>query len=914
MGDNLSMGREGLLMCSVSIRWCGALDEVLQNTQGKSGELRVWRGSSPKHRELIVFAHGYARTAADYRGLLEALQKHSNADDGTADVYAYAYDADPLSCEAPEDVVADLVSKLNRLSAHYQQIHLVGHSFGCLILRKAVLHAMPDQQRSGTDSDPSVEVSGGFAGKLQQQVVRMTLLAGTNRGFRPTKFRHELMMPFLHRWFWLVLLVVIYGGWCRATVWKGQPATTPVAIVATEVASIAEPTSSVPKYSPMNWREPGPITGALLVLAASMMAIWSAWLFSREAVRKWQLYALLMLFPFWAAWGFLDGRAMPGSYPHVLGWLLVGCTPLVVCIVARKFGLSTTLIVLQTTAALLLSSYMVHWPHSPLRSSVPFLAALDPTTSQELLPLTMLFLFPLVLHPIGTKLLIENALHGSAWITGIRLNWLETFTPEQNDTASGKYIAPPPIIHLFGAEDSLVAEGDHRELNLGEFHQVEIPGVKHSYFQMTARKLPNGKPNPKDLERYEDIGVAIAAVAAPDWRDRLPQLQNRGQQASATQTKTSKVGAMLQRRFSAEDRPAAPAGDAAQQVQLVSASAHPQAKFRVWEHLEYAQEKSPTLAASDSSPGRSKAPPVVVFLVHGIRDYGEWQEGLAARIREIAEERNIVPAEVVAVRYGYFSAFQFLFGDERLRATRSFLDLYAQTKASYPRAQCHVVAHSNGTYVVGMALLRNGFLRLRNLYLAGSVLSREFPWPQFFSTAPNSQKNCGQIQGVIHSDRAAWDWPVGNLCLLLGIIGKIPVIGPLFSLQHVGTGGVDGFANRFVSGQEILTERRYLPGDHGEALRPVHHESIARFLLDDVEDPITQAKSPMIPPHFPGSLQFQDIIVWRIRVFLLILLAVGVVAFLFVAMVCLTPAGNPLWPVLVSALVTLFVVRMAMAV
>lgn len=267
-------------MCRDSIRWCVSLDEVLQKTKGKSGELRVWRGSSPKHRELIVFVHGYARTPADYQGLLEALQKHSNADDGTADVYAYAYDADPLSCEVPEDVVADLISKLNRLSAHYQQIHLVGHSFGCLILRKAVLHAMPAQQHSGTVPAQSVEVSGGLAGKLQQRVVRMTLLAGTNRGFRPTKFRHKLMMPFLHRCFWLVLLMVIYGGWCRATVWKGQPATTPVAILATEIASnrdkLAEPSSSVPKYSPVNWGEPGPITGALLVLAASVMAIRSA--------------------------------------------------------------------------------------------------------------------------------------------------------------------------------------------------------------------------------------------------------------------------------------------------------------------------------------------------------------------------------------------------------------------------------------------------------------------------------------------------------------------------------------------------------------------------------------------------------------------------------------------------------------
>lgn len=896
-------------MYGEAIRWCGTLDEVLQNTKGKPQELCVWRGTSAGRRELIVFVHGYARTPADYRGLMDALQQHSQAADGTSDVYAFAYDADPLSCEAPEDIVTDLVRKLNRLAAHYQQLHIVGHSFGCLILRDAVLQALAVQQQTGSNAASSLEVAGGFAGKIGQGATRLTLLAGTNRGFRPTKFRHRLTMQFLHRWFWLVLLTVIFGGWCRASFSVG-PA---IAASVEQAAAAVNPDTTAPVIPVQTaadlpsvwWGKFGLWMGAVLVLTAYVVAIWSAWMFSKEAVRKWELYALIALLPLWATWGLLEGLAGPGSSSVVFGWLMVVLTPLVVCIVARKFGLRTSIIAPQVVAAWLLSTYMVHLPASPLRHDYPAMESLVPVTPQVLLPLTILFLFPLLLHPIPTHLLIEHSLHGSAWITGIRLNWLETFAP-------GQTADPPPIVHLYGAEDSLVAEDDHRELNLGEFLQVEIPGAKHSYFQMTPRKNANGTLNQNDMECYKDVQVAIAAAAAPDWQRRLAQLNARPQQSLTVKPQTSRVGALLQQRFSAEDRPEAPASGVAMNVVSPSDVASPLHKFRVLQAPDSSSLSVPMYAASGMSAIPLKARPVVVFLIHGIRDYGEWQEGLAARIREIADELGIPLADVVAVRYGYFSAFQFLFGDERLRATRSFLDLYAQTKATHPIAECHVVAHSNGTFVVGMALLHHGFLRLKNLYLAGSVLCRQFPWPNFHGSSPVLR--CGRIHGAIHSDRAAWDWPVGNLCLFLGAIGRLPMIGPLFSLQYVGTGGVDGFTRRWVHDEEFLTERRYLPGDHGEALRPVHHESIARFLLDEERDPITNQTSPMIPQPYPGSLQFQDMIVRRIVLCLVIVFALVAVGGLFAALIFLAPPGCPVWPVLVSALLTLFVVRATMSV
>ncbi|MCA9079677.1 MAG: hypothetical protein KDA58_03920, partial [Planctomycetaceae bacterium] len=209
-----------------------------------------------------------------------------------------------------------------------------------------------------------------------------------------------------------------------------------------------------------------------------------------------------------------------------------------------------------------------------------------------------------------------------------------------------------------------------------------------------------------------------------------------------------------------------------------------------------------TIESPRFAPAASRHPRQVVFLVHGIRDFAEWQATLGAEIQRLSPEAIIVP-----VTYGYFTALQFLYRTSRKRAMRVFVDRYTQARAEHRGAIFHVACHSNGTWVVAHALKDNLSFRIKNLYLCGSVLSRTFPWHKLQGS---------RITGKIRNDCANQDWPVGVLCSILSWI-------PLW--WDLGSGGVDGFQQR------VVTNNQYLQGHHGIALTSTRHEEIAQFLL-----------------------------------------------------------------------------------
>ena len=168
---------------------------------------------------------------------------------------------------------------------------------------------------------------------------------------------------------------------------------------------------------------------------------------------------------------------------------------------------------------------------------------------------------------------------------------------------------------------------------------------------------------------------------------------------------------------------------------------------------------------------------VIVFLVHGIRDYADWQENVSYHLRKTfrreqvkdgpgviatpSSEIEATPSseiEVVPVRYGYFNAFQFLFPSQRRRSVRAFVDAYYQALARFPYVlvdDIHVMAHSNGTFVLGQALKQHREVRVNRVLLAGSVLPANFDWATLYRE--------GRLR-EIHSDCGDVDWPVGLLC------------------------------------------------------------------------------------------------------------------------------------------------------
>ncbi len=188
---------------------------------------------------------------------------------------------------------------------------------------------------------------------------------------------------------------------------------------------------------------------------------------------------------------------------------------------------------------------------------------------------------------------------------------------------------------------------------------------------------------------------------------------------------------------------------------------------------------------------------LVVLLVHGIRDFAEWQESLTQAVQDVEPNSAVIP-----VQYGYFNAFQFLQPLQRRRASRVFVDRYIQTRLKYPSDIVAIAAHSNGTYAVARAIKDYQYVVADRLYMAGSVLPKRFKWSDY-------EKQVGRIR----NDVANSDWPVGILCQALKWLD-----------WRIGTAGFRGFDDAFVEDNECLD------GPHGAGLAPPYRSEVARFL------------------------------------------------------------------------------------
>ena len=187
-----------------------------------------------------------------------------------------------------------------------------------------------------------------------------------------------------------------------------------------------------------------------------------------------------------------------------------------------------------------------------------------------------------------------------------------------------------------------------------------------------------------------------------------------------------------------------------------------------------------------------------VFLMHGIRDYGEWLTKLEEAMR--ASEPNI---HVHKDSHGYFTVSGFLNPVERNRRVKWFADLYTQIKAEDPGARISYVGHSFGTYILGDALKNYDRIHVDRVYFAGSVLPRNFNWHPHFVKE--------QIQ-YLRNDCATADIWVGVFSKALGLV------------YDLGDAGCNGFEQQEA---ERLYENKYFRGDHGAALCSSNLKSIA---------------------------------------------------------------------------------------
>ena len=168
------------------------------------------------------------------------------------------------------------------------------------------------------------------------------------------------------------------------------------------------------------------------------------------------------------------------------------------------------------------------------------------------------------------------------------------------------------------------------------------------------------------------------------------------------------------------------------------------------------------------------------------------------------------PVLVDRSTYGWFSAIKFALPWVRRGNLAWFLDRYSYHVARNPDVQFHFVGHSNGTYILGTSLLEVSSLKFDRVYLAGSVLPREFPWQRMML-----RRQVATVANQCSSE----DWPVGGLCRGLHLIG----------FRDVGTGGVDGFDEL----RDLPTQPQTLwfKGDHGKPLQRPNQPNIVNYVL-----------------------------------------------------------------------------------
>jgi pimeloyl-ACP methyl ester carboxylesterase len=194
----------------------------------------------------------------------------------------------------------------------------------------------------------------------------------------------------------------------------------------------------------------------------------------------------------------------------------------------------------------------------------------------------------------------------------------------------------------------------------------------------------------------------------------------------------------------------------------------------------------------------------VIFILHGIRASNSgWVEQVKEKIRK--EDPH---TEVITASYGYFSAFNFVFPGLRQSNIAWFQDEYSYYFAKYPNIDFHFIGHSNGTYILGESLKKLPGMKFKRVYLAGSVLPRNYPWKERCDKA--------QIKSLCNA-RSSLDWPVGILCSGLQGVG----------MRDIGTGGFDGF----LMGDDRLKELYYFNGDHGKPLEESNHSHIIQYIL-----------------------------------------------------------------------------------
>jgi pimeloyl-ACP methyl ester carboxylesterase len=231
----------------------------------------------------------------------------------------------------------------------------------------------------------------------------------------------------------------------------------------------------------------------------------------------------------------------------------------------------------------------------------------------------------------------------------------------------------------------------------------------------------------------------------------------------------------------------------------------------------------------------------LVFIVHGIRDYADWGETLETEI-EMQAKSDGVSLAVEPSRYGFFPMAPFLLRPDRQEKVRWFMDRYTDAVAMYPDAKYFdFIGHSNGTYLLGAALVRYKTLKIRNAYLAGSVLPQRFPWKTYVP------RQVELIRNVV----ASQDWVVGIFPRLFEQLAEWSGIEAVDGFFDVGAAGFRGFTDL---GNGSVSNIKYAPGSHGYGVDISYADrksALVSFALNGVNEANDGAMTKVFGPVRP---------------------------------------------------------------
>lgn len=255
-----------------------------------------------------------------------------------------------------------------------------------------------------------------------------------------------------------------------------------------------------------------------------------------------------------------------------------------------------------------------------------------------------------------------------------------------------------------------------------------------------------------------------------------------------------------------------------------------------------ARERSLRTEAEDPEMDRRARVKHVVVVLHGIRDEGSWAGQFRDIITGSGQGRlGLSHVHVSSERFPWIPMLSFMLniGGAREKNVRWLADKYVRLTAQYPRLErISFIGHSYGTYVFANCLQRYATIRFQNVFLAGSVLPRNFSWTALrdegrFVRLCNAVASADDVVAIFPG---FFEW----LRRWFGGLNRSQFFG-------LGDAGFAGFEQQAANSEELT----YLRGGHDAFLKaPSAPQFAATYVVQDElhapESAVQAARSTLI--------------------------------------------------------------------